>query len=95
MTVSVSESLYVKCKARGNSLCKETGQHKETFLFLVSLISNGQFLEFFFSAGSTVKSFIRDLQESRALWKIFEGSHQPKRLCGRGSKMFFMCLEEG
>lgn len=49
-------------------------------------------LRFFFSAGSTVKSFIRDLQETRALWKIFEGSRQPKRLCGRGSKKCFLCV---
>lgn len=32
---------------------------------------------------------VKDLQESRALWKILEGSCQKKRLSGRGSKNVF------
>lgn len=93
MTVSASQSLYEKCKARENRLMQRDRTTERNISFLGQLdkqwpISWGFF--FIFQHCSMVK----DLQESRALWKILEDFRQTKRLLVGIPKMCFICLEE-
>lgn len=79
VTVSVSESSYVKHEARGNILMQRDRTAQENIFFFLDQ-SDGQW---------PISQVVEDLQQSRALWKTSQSFHEAERLCSRGPTNVF------